>query len=163
MPRPIFTRPSTTKTAIVVWATLISAPVCYSQEIDTTNLDTKVCEIAPDFEYESVTDPATANWVKFQSLAKEWRVQSAAMSSVTAMVMLRPYQQIMGMGRDVIPFILSELKAEGDDPDQWFWALSTIAAANSLNPPEIREEDQGDYQKMAQAWLNWGADQRYVG
>ena len=128
------------------------------QELTTSQVF-EVCETAGEY----ILDTEASRWVKFQSLAKEWRKQSGAMSSVTAMVMLRPYQQIMGMGRDAIPFILAELKAEGDDPDQWFWALSTIAEANRLNPPEIKKEDQGDYQRMAQIWINWGAGQGYAG
>ena len=127
-----------------------------AQEI-TTSPVFEVCETTGDY----VLDKASSQWIKFQSLAGEWRKQSAAMSSVTAMAMLRPYQQIMSMGKDAIPFILAELKAEGDDPDQWFWALSAIAEANRLNPPQIRDEDQGDYQKMAQTWLAWG-DQGYA-
>ncbi len=124
----------------------------------TTSPVFDVCETAGEY----VLDKASSRWVKFQSLAAEWRQQSAAMSSITAMAMLRPYQQIMSMGADAIPFILTELRAEGDDPDQWFWALSTIAEANRLNPPQIRAEDQGDYQKMAQTWLEWGAQNRYA-
>ena len=110
---------------------------------------------------DCMVDPGIEKLLNFQRLADEWRHQSASMSSVTAMAMLRPYQQIIGMGPAAIPFILTELKIEGDDPDQWFWALSTIAEANNLNPPQIKAEDQGDYHKMAQTWLEWGIAYSY--
>jgi len=84
------------------------------------------------------------------------------MSSITGMSMLRPYQQIIGMGKDALPFILAELKEEADDPDQWFWALSIIAEANDLIPPQIGANVQGDYQAMAQVWLEWGGQQGYA-
>jgi hypothetical protein len=128
------------------------------QEV-TTSAVFEVCDTAGEYALDS----DASRWVKFQCLAQEWRQQSGALSSVTAMAMLRPYQQIIGMGRNAVPFILAELKAEGDDPDQWFWALSTIAEANGLNPPEIQEEDQGDYQRMAQIWINWAGAQGYAG
>lgn len=67
------------------------------------------------------------------------------------------------MGRQAIPFILTELRAEGDDPDQWFWALNILAQANNLTPPKIAPEIVGDYQAMAQVWLEWGTQLRYVG
>jgi hypothetical protein len=79
------------------------------------------------------------------------------MSSITEMSMLPTYQQIMGIGPDAVPLILAELESEGDDPDQWFWALRAITGANPVKP-----EDQGDFVKMAQAWFEWADDEDYA-
>jgi hypothetical protein len=68
------------------------------------------------------------------------------------MSMLEPYQMIIAMGQNVVPYIFAQLKAEGDEPDQWFWALRMITRANPVRP-----EDQGDFRAMAKAWLEWGA------
>jgi hypothetical protein len=72
--------------------------------------------------------------------------------------MLLAYQNIIGMGEDAVPLIIGELKSEGDDPDQWFWALMAITGANPVSP-----EDQGDFVAMAKAWLGWAKDQGYAG
>jgi len=95
--------------------------------------------------------------LRFERLAAEWRKQHRAMSSVTEMSMLPSYQQIIGLGEDAIPMILRELKAEGGEPDQWFWALRAIAEVNPVPPA-----DQGDFVKMAQAWIKWGESEGYA-
>jgi len=64
--------------------------------------------------------------------------------------MLPSYQSIIGMGEEALPLILAQLKSERDEPDQWFWALRAITGANPVRP-----EDQGNFAKMAQAWLQW--------
>jgi hypothetical protein len=88
---------------------------------------------------------------KFLALATEWRSQHGAMSSISEMSMLPAYQKIIGMGEAAIPLILNELKAEGDEPDQWFWALRAIAEANPVAP-----QDQGNFTNTSQAWIAWG-------
>ncbi len=105
---------------------------------------------------DSVMDPATKRRLRFQRLVEEWRRERGAMSSITEMAMLHPYQSIIGMGEEAIPLILAQLRSEGDEPDQWFWALRAITDANPVRP-----EDQGDLAKMAQAWLKW-ADETYA-
>jgi hypothetical protein len=79
------------------------------------------------------------------------------MSSITEMSILPAYQKIIGMGEDAVPLILAELKSEGDDPDQWFWALIAITEENPVKP-----EDQGNFRKMAQAWFQWAEAEGYA-
>lgn len=107
-------------------------------------------------------DARNADWMRFQSLVEEWKRTRGAMSSITDMSMLPAYQNIIGLGLAALPMILAQLKAEGDDPDQWFWALMTIAEANGLALPQIRPEDQGNYRRMAKTWLRWGEEQGYA-
>lgn len=104
-----------------------------------------------------VTDPKVSSWVKFQSLAKQWRQERGAMSSITQMSSLPSYQKIIGMGEEALPMILAEIKAEGEEPDQWFWALRALTDTNPVQP-----EDQGNFSKMAAAWLKWGESEGYV-
>jgi hypothetical protein len=104
-----------------------------------------------------VIDAKTKNWIKFQRLVDQWRSERGAMSSITEMSVLPSYQTIIGMGEEAVPLILVQLKSEGDDPDQWFWALRAITAANPIKP-----EDQGNFRKMAQAWLKWAEDEGYA-
>jgi hypothetical protein len=91
-------------------------------------------------------------WVRFQALREEWLAKRGATSSINDMSMLQPYQEIIGMGEKVVPFILAQLRQEGDRPDQWFWALRAITHENPIVPG-----DQGDFRAMAKAWIEWGA------
>jgi hypothetical protein len=85
---------------------------------------------------------------RFHRLALEWKEQSRYLSNTAQMAMLKPYQQIIGMGWAVVPFILQELRRE---PDHWFWALEAITGEDHV-PPEAA----GKVRAMAQAWVDWG-------
>jgi len=80
-------------------------------------------------------------------------MERGASSSITKAIMAPSYQAIIGMGEPAVALILAQLRAEGDDPDQWFWALECITGENPIKP-----EDQGDSAKMAQAWLTWDTE-----
>jgi hypothetical protein len=85
---------------------------------------------------------------RFRRLAAEWKTKSRHLSSTAQMALLDPYQRIIGMGWDAVPFILEELRRE---PDQWFWALEKITDQNPV-PPEAA----GRVRQMAEAWIDWG-------
>ncbi len=91
---------------------------------------------------------------RFRRLANEWKENSRYLSNTAQMAMLRPYQQIIGMGFPVVPLILEELQR---DPDQWFWALEAITAENPV-PPEAA----GKVRLMAHAWIEWGKQQGLI-
>jgi len=90
----------------------------------------------------------------FRELAEKWRAETRFVSSVEKLSMNYSYQRIIGMGAPAVPFLLRELK---DKPDNWFWALEAITGANP-----VPAEDQGDIQKMADAWLSWGHRHHYL-
>ncbi len=52
------------------------------------------------------------------------------------------------MGWDAVPFLLAALK---DMPDYWFPALCDITGENP-----VAHEDRGNYDKMSEAWFDWG-------
>jgi hypothetical protein len=87
---------------------------------------------------------------KFIRLRDEWKVQRHHESSTARMVMLPAYQQIIGMGASVLPFILRELET---NLDAWFWVLRAITEADP-----VRKEDCGNGKAMAQAWLMWARE-----
>ena len=60
------------------------------------------------------------------------------------------YQSIIGMGAPVVPLLILQLRSEGDEPDQWFWALQAITGENP-----VTDSERGDFQKMAKAWIDW--------
>ena len=88
--------------------------------------------------------------VRFNELVAEWKLASRHMSNSAQMAMLRPYQQIIGLGWPVVPMLLSELRRE---PDHWFWALEMIAQQNPVG-----EASLGHIQAMGDAWIEWGVD-----
>jgi len=153
-----------TKTAaarVILCTALLSTPIYSSQEMNEIDVDSRtlVREVLPEYEFSTFSDPDVAVRAKFHQLRGEWAVQRGAMSSITEMSMLAPYQNIIALGLPVLPLIIEELKAEGDDPDQWFWALQTIAEANDLIPPQKGPQDQGNFKRMADAWLRWSEGQ----
>ena len=102
-----------------------------------------------------VTPSDVEPWLMFMALVNQWRVERGVMSSITQSALCPAYQSIIGMGPSVVPFILDQLRAEGDEPDQWFWALRAITGADPVS-----EEDSGDFPAMARAWLQWDENTR---
>jgi hypothetical protein len=91
---------------------------------------------------------------KFRALADLWREETAHLSSITQIAMHPAYQQIIGMGQGVIPFILQELAKE---PNQWFWALRALTGIDPVPPLE-----RGRIRNMAAAWLHWGREEGHI-
>ena len=91
---------------------------------------------------------------RFDALASRWQDETGPLSSITQRAMHPAYQEIIGLGRDVLPLILRELQQR---PDQWFWALRAITGANPTKP-----EQQGRIQEMAAAWIEWGRERGVI-
>jgi hypothetical protein len=85
---------------------------------------------------------------RFHRLTADWKEQSRYLSDSRRMVMLRPYQSIIGMGLPVVPLILEGLLME---PHFWFWALEMITEENP-----VPESAGGDVKQIADAWIAWG-------
>lgn len=104
-----------------------------------------------------VIDHSAVDWLIFRRLHEEWRAERGATSSITNAAMCGAYQRIIAMGQRAVPLILRQLQSEGDEPDQWFWALSVITGANP-----IADADRGNFPRMAHAWLQWGRDRGFL-
>ena len=85
---------------------------------------------------------------RFVKLRDQWKEESRYLSNTAQMALLWPYQQLIGMGMDVVPLMLAELKRE---PDHWFWALEAITGENPVPSKAV-----GDVGASAQAWVTWG-------
>ena len=88
---------------------------------------------------------------EFARLRTQWIAERGATSSIAKMATCPSYQRIIAMGDEVVPLILRQLEQEGDEPDQWFWALAAITGENP-----VAADAQGDIVQMARAWLDWG-------
>ena len=91
---------------------------------------------------------------EFARLANIWKQQTGHLSNVTTKCMHAAYQQIIGMGRAAIPFILRDLR---DSKKDWFWALTSIAGENPILP-----QHAGKINRMTEAWLQWGRSKGYA-
>lgn len=60
------------------------------------------------------------------------------------------YQKIIAMGEKALPFILSDLRDNPDQPDQWFWALRVITEQNPVS-----DAHRGNFPAMVRDWLQW--------
>jgi hypothetical protein len=98
-----------------------------------------------------------ADRVKFQSLVEEWKRQIRAESFVMKVAMHPAYQQMIGMGKSILPLIFDRLKQPDEKASYWFWALAAIAAENPI-PKDMR----GKVQEMKLTWLKWGQDHGHV-
>lgn len=90
---------------------------------------------------------------KFLQLAAQWQKETSVMSSISMKSMHPSYQRIIGMGHNVVPLILRELKRK---PGHWFWALTAITGEDPISP-----DDAGDIEKMTKTWLEFGKRQGY--
>lgn len=91
---------------------------------------------------------------KFHNLKLSWQHDTKHVGFATEIALHPAYQEIIGMGKSVIPMILGELKKE---PHHWFWALSSITGDNPIKP-----EQRGIMREMINAWLEWGREKGYI-
>ncbi|HEX8163530.1 MAG TPA: hypothetical protein VF538_16790 [Pyrinomonadaceae bacterium] len=92
---------------------------------------------------------------KFRSLAEQWYLETMFSSAYLDKILHPAYQKILTLDKDVVvPLILRELQ---DMPNDWFWALRVITDEDPTSP-----EQAGDMEAMAQAWLEWGKENKYL-
>ncbi len=91
---------------------------------------------------------------QFSKLVTEWRAETAGLSSPRAIAGHHAYQQIIAMGKPVIPFILQDMK---DNGGWWYPALRTLTGANP-----VPESAKGSPPLNDEAWLQWGRDNGYA-
>jgi len=101
---------------------------------------------------ESIVDAVKK---EFTNLASQWTHDVEGMSSTVEMVKHPAYQKIVSMGKVVVPFLLEDLR---QNPLYWLPALRQITQQNPVQP-----EQRGKVKQMAEAWLNWGKQEGYIG
>jgi hypothetical protein len=85
---------------------------------------------------------------KFYALANEWREYNLGRS--TTEYCHAAYMQIIGMGKEIVPFLIEQVKAGDGD---WLVALKYITGAK-VTTPDMR----GDFARIREAWLGWAQD-----
>lgn len=90
---------------------------------------------------------------RFRRLATVWRNETAHFSSPRKYNEHPAYQEIIGMGWDVVPFLLAEIASTREF---WFHALKCITGESPVLP-----EARGKLDQVAAAWLQWGREHGY--
>lgn len=83
---------------------------------------------------------------EFHALVEQWKADTGASSLVQQQVQHPAYQRIIGMGQQIVPLILSEMRRR---PDHWFWALHAITGEQPASPGAT-------FAEATEAWLAWG-------
>lgn len=86
----------------------------------------------------------------FARLSEEWHRETDVLSDATRAAMHPAYQRIIGLGPQVVPLILREMRDRGG---HWFWALRSITGEDPVTP-----EMAGRIRLMKDAWLNWARE-----
>lgn len=92
---------------------------------------------------------------RFSILKQKWLSETRFLSSATTICTKQEYQEIIGMGKLAIPFMLRDFT--NGELNHWFWALTAITGENP-----ITEDIAGDMQKMADVWIDWGKNQGII-
>ena len=90
----------------------------------------------------------------FAHFRDAWRKERGPTSWVEEMTACPSYIQIMHMGPGVVPYIIEQLRREGDNPDHWYVALEALTGADP-----VPESAYGYTTKIAQAWLEWANEE----
>jgi hypothetical protein len=90
---------------------------------------------------------------QFRKLEAQWLADTAHLSSTTRLVQHPAFQEILRLGRAVVPFMLRDLEQR---PRLWVWALPDITGVNP-----VAAADAGNIARMSEAWLQWGRENGY--
>jgi hypothetical protein len=88
----------------------------------------------------------------FSRLLREWKDETEYATSVSEAALHPAYQQIIGLGPQVVPLIIRELAAE---LDHWFWALASITGLDVA-------EGATTLADAATRWTEWAQAQGLV-
>lgn len=90
----------------------------------------------------------------FQQLVEKWyEERKNALSSMAEMIACPSYLRIIGLGPNVLPLIIEQLRREGDKPDHWCAALEAVTGENP-----VPEDSYGNTRKIANHWIAWHTD-----
>jgi hypothetical protein len=120
------------------------------QDVGNSHMTYKLFEI-PSKKVNPVSEEIQE---RFTELASQWTQDVEGMSSTIEMVKHPAYQEIINMGKAVIPLMLKDLS---QNPLYWLTALRQITQENPVPP-----EHKGKVKQMSEDWLNWGKQQGYL-
>lgn len=99
------------------------------------------------------TPPAESVEQRFRRLEAEWVADTYVLSSYPRIVGHPAFRAIIGLGDEVVPFLLQDLQ---ERPRLWVWALPEITGEDPVAP-----EDAGNIERRSETWLRWGREKGY--
>ncbi|GAA2127565.1 hypothetical protein [Nocardioides bigeumensis] len=84
-------------------------------------------------------------FAQFSDLRDEWLAATEMVSNVQQMTMHPAYQQMIGLGPQVVPFMIDELRS---GPQHYYWALAAIVGTDHGTGADTMRE-------AAQKWVEW--------
>ncbi len=109
-------------------------------------------------QYADEVDGTYGGWTDeeehFLQLLSEWRKETAFQSSPRVITGHSAYQEIIDIGKPVLPFIFEDMQENGG---WWYPALRAITGDNPV-PKDAR----GNRTLNDEAWLRWGRDHGYA-
>ena len=119
----------------------------YNGFVNSTDVfKTSLFNIHSEFEIDIIN--------RFEQLAAQAKIACITVSSPNIMNSNEAYQEIISMGKEVIPLIIKRLDIE---PTLWLMALSKITGENPIPP-----ENRGKINLIVQNWKDWAIKNRYV-
>jgi hypothetical protein len=91
---------------------------------------------------------------KFHQLADEWSTNTGHISSIDDLISHASYREIIGLGWDVVPYLLKDLQ---NNKRFWFPALYAITNVRPFDP-----SDAGNGKRMTEAWIKWGKRKGFI-
>ena len=91
---------------------------------------------------------------QFETLRDLWKQATSPASDIYRRTRHPLYRQIVQMGKDVLPFVFSEMKKE---PLCWFHAALEITGENP-----VPKEHAGIVGEMQKEWLAWAEENKLV-
>jgi hypothetical protein len=95
--------------------------------------------------------PAETVEQRLRRLEAQWQADTRFLSDARRITNHPAFQQIIALGKEVVPFLLHDLQAQ---PSLWVWALPEITGENP-----VPASDAGNIRKMSDAWVQWGRAQ----
>ena len=125
-----------------------------SEEYETS-LD-KNCKIKKSWSIISIPVFHTTELeIMFNELSEKWKDDTGLYSTTTKKVVNDAYLDIIGLGKDVVPFILKDMKNGG--PAHWHAALKALTKENPVSDHDLNKN-----KKIRDAWLRWGETKNLI-
>ncbi len=79
-----------------------------------------------------------------------WQSETIFSSSISEITNNSAYRSIIGLGQEVLPFIIDDLK---NNDSHWFYALEALTGQNP-----IKENHKGVVPLMKKDWIEWAKE-----
>ena len=116
--------------------------------VGDSELGGAVSDLATVLDAAGVRQQTERLRAEFETLARQWKDETAGDSTGRAILLHPAHQRIVGMGRPALPLILEDMRQRGG---HWFAALRAITGEDP-----VAAEDAGRVRKMQSAWIEWG-------